>query len=107
MIQIKTAEEFKKEVLQAEIPVVVDFWADWCPPCKMLAPVMEELARDYDGKAKVVKVDVDQVRELAGKYEVMSIPTVLFFKQGKVCDINVGAVPKAVLAEKIDSLLSG
>ncbi|MEA3311703.1 MAG: thioredoxin [candidate division WOR-3 bacterium] len=105
MIEVKTAEEFKKEVLEADLPVVVDFWATWCQPCQILGPVMEELAADYDGRAKIVKVNVDEARELAQNHQVMSIPTVVFFKQGEIKDRSIGAVPKQILAEKLDALL--
>ncbi|TKJ39157.1 thioredoxin [candidate division TA06 bacterium B3_TA06] len=107
MIEVKTAEEFKKEVLQAKVPVIVDFWASWCQPCKILGPIVEELAKDYDGRARVVKVNVDEARELVQIHQVMSIPTVVFFKQGQARDRSIGAVPKAILAEKLDALLEG
>lgn len=107
MIEVKTAEEFKKEVLQAEVPVIVDFWASWCQPCKILGPIVEELAKDYDGRVKIVKVNVDEARELVQIHQVMSIPTVVFFKQGQARDRSIGAVPKAILAEKLDALLEG
>jgi thioredoxin 1 len=105
MIEVKTAEEFKKEVLEADLPVVVDFWATWCQPCQILGPVLEELAADYDGRAKIVKVNVDEARELAQNHQVMSIPTVVFFKRGEIKDRSIGAVPKQILAEKLDALL--
>ena len=107
MIEVKTAEEFKKEVLEAEVPVLVDFWAAWCQPCVILAPVMEELAADYDGRVKIVRVNVDEARELAQNHQIMSIPTVVFFKQGEIKDRSIGAVPKQILAEKLDVLLEG
>lgn len=107
MIEVKTAEEFKKEVLQAEVPVIVDFWASWCQPCKILGPIVEELAKDYDGRVKIVKVNVDEARELVQIHQVMSIPTVVFFKQGQARDRSIGVVPKAILAEKLDALLEG
>jgi len=107
MIEVKTAEEFKKEVLDSEQPVVVDFWATWCQPCQILGPVLEELAADYEGRAKIVKVNVDEARELAQNHQVMSIPTVVFFKQGEIKDRSIGAVPKQILAEKLDTLLEG
>ncbi|MCK4232535.1 thioredoxin [candidate division WOR-3 bacterium] len=107
MIEVKTAEEFKREVLEADVPVLVDFWAAWCQPCVILAPVMEELAADYDGRVKIIKVNVDEARELAQNHQVMSIPTVVFFKQGEIKDRSIGAVPKQILAEKLDALLEG
>lgn len=107
MIEVKTAEEFKREVLEADVPVLVDFWAAWCQPCVILAPVMEKLAADYESRAKIVKVNVDEARELAQNHQVMSIPTVVFFKQGEIKDRSIGAVPKQILAEKLDALLEG
>ena len=107
MIEVKTAEEFKREVLEADEPVLVDFWAAWCQPCVILAPVMEELDADYDGRVKIIKVNVDEARELAQNHQVMSIPTVVFFKQGEIKDRSIGAVPKQILAEKLDALLEG
>ncbi|MBN2380432.1 thioredoxin [candidate division WOR-3 bacterium] len=105
MIQVKTVEEFQKEVIEVQVLVIVDFWANWCPPCKMLAPVLEELANEYENRVRIVKVDVDEARDLARHYDVMSIPTVLFFKEGKIVDTSIGAVPKAVLVEKLKPYL--
>ena len=101
-----TDATFEAEVLQSELPVMIDFWADWCAPCKMVAPVVEELAGDYDGKIKVAKVDVDANPEIAGKYGIRSIPTMLFFKDGKPVNQVVGAVPKQVLQEQLDAILA-
>ncbi len=92
-----TKENFEKEVLKSDIPVLVDFWAAWCGPCKMLAPTIEELAKEYEGKAKVGKINIDEQPELASKYGIMSIPTVLVFKEGNVAAQSVGFVPKEKL----------
>ncbi len=105
MLEIKTPEEFKKEVLECKLPVVVDFWASWCQPCQMLGPVIEELSADFQDKAKVVKVNVDEARELAVEHQVMSIPTVVFFKNGEIKDKTIGAVPKDTLIEKLNAIL--
>jgi len=101
-----TEENFQSEVLDANVPVLVDFWAEWCGPCKMIAPAIEELATDFDGKAKVVKVNVDEQPNLAGKYQVRSIPTLLFFNGGQVAEQMIGAAPKDALAEKLNALIT-
>jgi thioredoxin 1 len=100
-----TGANFQKEVLESPIPVVVDFWATWCGPCRMLGPVVDELAADYDGKVKVGKVNSEQQAELAGQYGVISIPTLILFKGGKPVDQIIGAVPKAAIGKKLDALL--
>lgn len=94
MANIVTKATFEQEVLLAKIPVLVDFWAPWCGPCRMLTPALEELARELDGKAKVVKVNVDEEPELAAKYGIMSIPTVIAFKNGQAAGKTIGFRPK-------------
>ncbi len=100
-----TDDNFETEALKSDIPVVVDFWAEWCGPCRMIAPIIEELSEQYQGKIKVGKLDVDQNPQVAIKYGVRSIPTVLFFKNGEVVNTIIGAVPKTVFSEKISTLL--
>ena len=99
-----TDDNFETEVLGSDQPVLVDFWATWCGPCRTIAPTIEELASEYDGKAKVVKLDVDNNPQTAMKYGIRSIPSLLFFKNGRPVDQMVGVVPKKVLAEKLDAL---
>lgn len=94
---VVTGNTFEQEVLRSEVPVVVDFWAAWCGPCRQVAPVMEELAGDYEGSVKVAKVDVDAEAELAGAFGVSSIPTIAFFEPGEQPKAVVGALPKEVL----------
>lgn len=96
-----TDSNFQQEVLSSDRPVLVDFWAEWCAPCKMIAPIVEELAHEYDGKLKVGKVDVDSNQQVSMQFGVRSIPTLLIFKSGKVVEQVIGAVPKRLLAEKI------
>ncbi len=96
-----TDDNFQTEVLGSEKPVLVDFWAEWCGPCKMIAPVVEELAKEYDGTLKVGKVDVDANQKVSMQFGIRSIPTLLIFKGGRVVDQVIGAVPKRALADKI------
>jgi thioredoxin 1 len=100
-----TDSTFEQEVLQATQPVLVDFWAVWCGPCRAIAPVVEELAGEYEGKLKVMKLDVDSNPQTAVTYGVQSIPTLLVFKDGKPAERIVGAVPKKVLVDKLQSVL--
>ena len=99
-------QNFESEVIQSEIPVVVDFWATWCGPCLMVAPVLEELANEYENRIKVCKLDVDNNRETAGAYGIQSIPTIMIFKEGKMVDRLIGAVPKSEFKKMIDKHLS-
>lgn len=98
-------QNFEAEVLKADTPVLVDFWAEWCGPCKALTPVIEELANDYQGKAKVGKLNVDHSPETAGKYGIRGIPTVLLFKNGEIAEQQVGVVPKETFSGLIDKNL--
>ncbi|MBI1333049.1 MAG: thioredoxin [Armatimonadetes bacterium] len=104
-LAINSSAEFQEKVLGSDVPVLVDFWATWCGPCRAIAPAVEELASEYSGKAKVFKIDVDQVGEIAQNYGIMSIPALLVFKGGKVVDKQVGAGPKAQIAALIDRAL--
>jgi thioredoxin 1 len=94
-----------EEIIKSEQPILVDFWAEWCGPCKMIGPVVEELAGDYEGKAIIGKVDVDSNPGVAQAFGIRSIPTLLFFKDGQIVDKQVGAVPKSVLSKKLDAQL--
>lgn len=100
-----TTANFDKEVLEAEIPVFVDFYADWCGPCKMMAPIVEELAKEYDGKVKVGKCNIDEEDGLARKYRVMSIPTMKIFVDGKDVSTIVGAVHKDEIVSELQKVL--
>ncbi len=96
-----TAAEFDEKVLQSDVPVLVDFWATWCGPCRMVAPHVEAIADEFAGKARVYKLDVDQEGDIAARYGIMSIPTLIVFKDGKPVAQVVGAVPKKVIADKL------
>jgi len=100
-----TSASWDSEVLQSKGVVVVDFWAVWCGPCRMVAPTIEELAKEYAGKIKVGKLNTDENSDIASKYKIMGIPTIMFFKDGQKVDQIVGAVPKQQIKSKIDSLL--
>ena len=101
-----TDENFAQEVLESEIPVLIDFWAAWCGPCRMIAPIVEELSSEYQGKAKICKVDVDSAQKTAADFGIRSIPTLLIFKEGKVADQMIGAVPKEQITDKLDAVLA-
>ena len=101
-----TDDSFESEVLQSDTPVIVDFWATWCGPCKMIAPILEEIAVEFGDKVKVTKLDVDSNNQTAGKYNIMSIPSVLIFQNGEVVDQIVGAVPRAPLVDRLQKVLA-
>ena len=100
-----TTENFEEMVLNSDKPVLVDFWAEWCGPCRMVGPIVDELHTEYEGKAIVGKVNVDDQQEISAKYGIRNIPTILFFIGGEIVDKNVGVAPKSDLANKIDALL--
>ena len=100
-----TNDNFKAEVLESDIPVLADFWAEWCVPCKMVGPILEQMAEEYQGKIKVAKINVDEQGELASNYNIVSIPTILLFHNGAVAKQQIGAVPKKVLEELVKEYL--
>ena len=100
-----TKENFENEVMKSDIPVMIDFYADWCGPCRMMMPVVEEMAKKYDGRVKIGKVNTDAEADLAGQFGVMSIPSFFFIKNGKVVDSAIGGMPENALVSKIDRLI--
>ena len=100
-----TDQNFEELVLKSEKPVLVDFWAEWCGPCRMIGPVVEELSHDYEGKAVIGKVNVDENPGVSAQFGIRSIPTILFIKNGEVVNRNVGAAPKAQLADKLNAIM--
>jgi thioredoxin 1 len=100
-----TTQNFEEMVLNSDKPVLIDFWAEWCGPCRMVGPIVDDLHKDYEGKAIIGKVNVDEEQEIAAKYGIRNIPTILFFKNGEIVDKNVGVAPKIDLSKKIDALL--
>lgn len=105
-VKAVTKESWDTEVLQAKELVMVDFWAAWCGPCRMVSPIVDELDREYEGRVKVMKLNTDENPEIAGRYQIMGIPTLMFFKDGKAVDKLVGALSKSQYKEKIENLLS-
>jgi thioredoxin 1 len=101
-----TSENFEAEVLQSELPVLVDFWAPWCGPCRVISPIVEEMASEYEGKLTVGKLNVDDHPSIAQKYNITGIPALLFFKDGSIANTVVGAVPKAVLQDNVEKVIN-
>ena len=98
--------DFENEVLRSDVPVLVDFYADWCGPCKIVAPTMDKLSEEYSGKVKFVKINVDENQQLSSKYDIMSIPTAILFKNGSVEDSIIGAYPAAAYKQRLDRVLT-
>jgi len=103
---VLTDATFDQLIRTSNVPVLVDFWAVWCGPCRMVAPIVDEISKEYEGKLKVLKLNTDENPDVAGKYRIMGIPTLMFFKNGQTVDQVVGAVPKAQLKTKVDALLT-
>jgi thioredoxin 1 len=107
-VEIKlTGNNFKKEILDSDIPALVDFWAPWCGPCNRVAPTVEKIAKEYQGKLKVGKLNVDEAPDVASQYNIMGIPTLMIFKNGKVVEVIVGVEPKEYIEEKINQHMNG
>lgn len=105
MVTDLTDKEFEQEVINSDLPVLLDLWAPWCGPCRMIAPVVEKLSVKYDGKLKFLRLNIDENPQTPARYRVMSIPTLMFFKDGAAVDMVVGAVPEKAITPKIDALL--
>lgn len=105
MAKIIAGVEFENEVIKSEVPVLVDFYATWCNPCKMMAPIVDELSEEVQGRAKVVKIDIDEANDVANQYNIKGVPTLMLFKNGEIVDQVVGAVPKNVMLDKINNIL--
>ncbi len=103
---VLTDDNFSREVIESDVPVLVDFWAAWCGPCRMIAPLVEELSGEYAGRVKVGKLDVDSAQKTAAEFGIRSIPTLLIFNGGKIADQLIGAVPKQQIAEKLDAIVA-
>jgi thioredoxin 1 len=106
LMNLKSAE-FEKEVLKSQTPAVVDFYADWCGPCRMVSPIIEQLSQEYTGRVKFAKVNTDENPDIAMKYGIMSIPTIIVFKNGQVASTVIGAGPASMYKQKIDAVLKG